>query len=264
MADADYDVGASFLKLPARASRDGARDNEVVGTAIHIELFGSRQSTACVVVGIEHGTGQVVCSQRLEDTATAFAAFEEALWAVIRAYMKRLDAQEMPAGDRFRPATFTSTDAALADFIHGLMHGCGTDIVCVNADESSVQWPSDELKARFGSSNSDGSPRAPPDAAAPSLRVVVDAAITPLADAAVDGPFALLREREMMGACHHADCGKLALRRSLKRCSACKRAMYCSVACQTSHWKAGHKGECKKIQQLNSKLDVDGSVVEWA
>lgn len=30
-----------------------------------------------------------------------------------------------------------------------------------------------------------------------------------------------------------------------KRCGKCKEVRYCSVACQTAHWKAGHSKECK-------------------
>ncbi|XP_019449298.1 PREDICTED: uncharacterized protein LOC109351998 isoform X2 [Lupinus angustifolius] len=40
------------------------------------------------------------------------------------------------------------------------------------------------------------------------------------------------------GAC--ALCGNL----SSKRCSRCKVARYCSVECQISHWRSGHKHEC--------------------
>lgn len=31
---------------------------------------------------------------------------------------------------------------------------------------------------------------------------------------------------------------------SLSRCSRCEVAHYCSVACQKTHWKAGHKQQC--------------------
>lgn len=31
----------------------------------------------------------------------------------------------------------------------------------------------------------------------------------------------------------------------LKRCSSCRLARYCSVGCQTSHWKSVHKAECR-------------------
>ena len=35
-----YAMGSEFLRLPARASRDGDQPGEVVGTAIHVELLG--------------------------------------------------------------------------------------------------------------------------------------------------------------------------------------------------------------------------------
>lgn len=37
----------------------------------------------------------------------------------------------------------------------------------------------------------------------------------------------------------------LELGRSIKRCSRCKTAIYCSTVCQTKHWEAGHKNVCK-------------------
>lgn len=37
---------------------------------------------------------------------------------------------------------------------------------------------------------------------------------------------------------------------SLKRCSGCKRAFYCSKTCQRNHWKE-HKPECQKSWNLN-------------
>ena len=33
---------------------------------------------------------------------------------------------------------------------------------------------------------------------------------------------------------------------TLKRCGGCKKKMYCSRECQTSHW-AKHKAECKPL-----------------
>ncbi|GMQ02672.1 hypothetical protein CsSME_00048786 [Camellia sinensis var. sinensis] len=33
-----------------------------------------------------------------------------------------------------------------------------------------------------------------------------------------------------------------------KQCSGCKLVRYCSGACQTSHWKSGHKTKCKDFQ----------------
>ena len=34
-----------------------------------------------------------------------------------------------------------------------------------------------------------------------------------------------------------------------KRCSRCMKSFYCSIACQTQHWKAGHKHKCVKAEQ---------------
>ena len=34
----------------------------------------------------------------------------------------------------------------------------------------------------------------------------------------------------------------------LDQCGGCKRCYYCSKACQTAHWKAGHKAECKELR----------------
>ena len=36
-------------------------------------------------------------------------------------------------------------------------------------------------------------------------------------------------------------CGK---KGASKRCSRCMEAFYCSIACQTQHWRAGHKHKC--------------------
>eukprot|EP00536_Pseudo-nitzschia_multiseries_P006572 jgi/Psemu1/15609/gm1.15609_g len=42
-----------------------------------------------------------------------------------------------------------------------------------------------------------------------------------------------------------------------KRCSRCHRAFYCSVACQRSHWKAGHKEECFDVNMIRDQvLDI--------
>ena len=34
----------------------------------------------------------------------------------------------------------------------------------------------------------------------------------------------------------------------LDQCGGCKRCYYCSRGCQTAHWKAGHKAECKELR----------------
>jgi hypothetical protein len=38
-----------------------------------------------------------------------------------------------------------------------------------------------------------------------------------------------------------------------KRCGSCGRAAYCSRACQTAHWKAGHKRDCPRDQQQQAR-----------
>lgn len=40
-------------------------------------------------------------------------------------------------------------------------------------------------------------------------------------------------------------CSKVLEQNDIKRCSKCRRAVYCSKGCQTAHWK-DHKKECKK------------------
>ncbi|PRW57503.1 putative splicing factor 3A subunit 1 isoform A [Chlorella sorokiniana] len=47
-----------------------------------------------------------------------------------------------------------------------------------------------------------------------------------------------------------AACGKHALQ--LMKCGACKTVAYCSKACQTQHWRAGHKHECAALKAARS------------
>ncbi|KAF6256113.1 hypothetical protein COO60DRAFT_1531023 [Scenedesmus sp. NREL 46B-D3] len=42
-----------------------------------------------------------------------------------------------------------------------------------------------------------------------------------------------------------AKLGELALG---QRCSGCRAARYCSRDCQAAHWRAGHRGVCKRIR----------------
>src|SRR5689334_6850471 len=39
----------------------------------------------------------------------------------------------------------------------------------------------------------------------------------------------------------------------LKKCSRCKQAAYCSVACQREHWRNGHRDDCKPQTEPKSK-----------
>ena len=52
-----------------------------------------------------------------------------------------------------------------------------------------------------------------------------------------------------------AGCSKTGLD-GLKCCSKCKKAFYCSSACQVKDWKALHKKECKKLVSLNKAEKV--------
>lgn len=44
-------------------------------------------------------------------------------------------------------------------------------------------------------------------------------------------------------------CGHCGEPGATKRCGGCKLAFYCSVTCQGAAWKAGHKQECKRLQE---------------
>ncbi|PVF97418.1 hypothetical protein CPB86DRAFT_785895 [Serendipita vermifera] len=62
-----------------------------------------------------------------------------------------------------------------------------------------------------------------------------------------------IKVRENLDGCWNTDCEKHglvdeAVESKLLRCSSCKTARYCSAACQTKDWKAGHKGECKALK----------------
>ena len=54
------------------------------------------------------------------------------------------------------------------------------------------------------------------------------------------------------------NCAKRAASSSLSRCAKCKAIYYCNRACQTDHWKKGHKWDCvdtngvKKVRENTS------------
>lgn len=53
------------------------------------------------------------------------------------------------------------------------------------------------------------------------------------------------------------ECGYCARNNATKRCSGCKNIYYCSVKCQVSHWKYGHKKICKSGSSSNNKKSVN-------
>lgn len=253
-SDPWYKLGGDFLKLPARASRDGDEPGSVVGTAVHVELFCSEASPEppFLSVAFDPATGEILDVSAVRES-TGFDAYESVLWAVIGAYMERAggDAAE------FKPSNITTTDPGLADYMFGLLQGSGADVLCVDIATQRVQWPSPRLE------------RVVPGGAigehAPLVREVTDAVLASLVasgrarkllgdGAAAEGgpPLKLV----LLGACHDDQCGKLAPRRGLKRCSACKVTTYCSEACQLRHWKAGHRTKCKDIQSINKPLET--------
>ena len=56
-----------------------------------------------------------------------------------------------------------------------------------------------------------------------------------------------------------AGCGKKETSEfEFDNCSRCKSVCYCSVKCQTLHWKSGHKAECKKLRQVRIQGPTQG------
>ena len=47
------------------------------------------------------------------------------------------------------------------------------------------------------------------------------------------------------------ECGNCGDIGDVKKCSGCKSISYCSVKCQTLHWKSKHKKQCKKLRNKN-------------
>lgn len=62
-----------------------------------------------------------------------------------------------------------------------------------------------------------------------------------------------------------AGCGKKETSEfEFDNCSRCKSVCYCSVKCQTLHWKSGHKAECKKLRQVRIQGPTQGLGVQEA
>ena len=192
-----YAMGSEFLRLPARASRDGDQPGEVVGTAIHVELLGYSATPPYLAVAFEPATGAVVDCRSVRCPG-AFEAYEEVLWGLIGSYMRALDRRTGPSSGaalRHKPAVISTTDSALADYMFGLLQGCGCGVVCVGAT-ASVQWPSARLASLLskrgtggGTGGSASPPRQPDDAAdrsadavpeAPTVRSVQEAVLAEL------------------------------------------------------------------------------------
>ena len=53
------------------------------------------------------------------------------------------------------------------------------------------------------------------------------------------------------------NCGKLGDKKENKACSSCRVARYCSMACQTGHWKV-HKPDCQRIADYRAKRKKAG------
>lgn len=303
-----YELGSRFLRLPARATRDGSRPGEVVGTAVHVDLYGRPSCEAALAVAVEPATGEVLCLRAIH-CSSAFEAYEEAFWGVICAYLRREPAS--------KPASLTSSDRALADYIFGLLQGCGTDVACIDASSQRVQWPASLLREtlrlphpqpateeRAAARPAPAEPPAPthslpaffqpePEPAAEAGRaedapLVADVMAAVVEALAASGEAsALLRgaageegrgagergaapagnlgtahgpeQLVLLGACHHAECGKLLPRRKLKRCSACKVMLYCSAACQAENWTAGgHRQVCRELQSMREARVAGG------
>ena len=121
-----------------------------------------------------------------------------ALAAFVRSYMHALDRRTGPSSGaalRHKPAVISTTDSALADYMFGLLQGCGCGVVCVGAT-ASVQWPSARLASLLskrgtggGTGGSASPPRQPDDAAdrsadavpeAPTVRSVQEAVLAEL------------------------------------------------------------------------------------
>mmetsp|Transcript_17672 Transcript_17672/g.29247 ORF Transcript_17672/g.29247 Transcript_17672/m.29247 type:complete len:96 (-) Transcript_17672:85-372(-) len=47
--------------------------------------------------------------------------------------------------------------------------------------------------------------------------------------------------------CANLDCTAEYVRGKLSVCAGCHSVKYCARACQVSHWKSGHKRDCKRL-----------------
>ena len=57
--------------------------------------------------------------------------------------------------------------------------------------------------------------------------------------------------------CHAPECGTVeAVYKDFQICGGCRRAKYCSVACQRAHWRAGHKEDCKRASSTSALVQT--------
>ncbi|KAK3239363.1 hypothetical protein CYMTET_50707 [Cymbomonas tetramitiformis] len=278
--DVSYALGTRFLQLPARASRDGAPGESAVGTAVHVELLSrfveeaGETTPPYLSVAFEPATGEVL-DCRAVPHSQGCKAYEEVLWGFIEAYLQRLDrrkAESAESVEEHKPALLTTTDSALADYIFGLLQGCGMDILCVDAAAQKVQWPSRSLQAASTQTASGNAGEGEPTLAIATVfrntltslvvsgRVQSTLSTGQREEERVAEPASELSPASslpggltQLGACHEESCQRLAPRNRLKRCSGCKVMRYCGAACQKKHWTLGrHKKGCKDIQAINA------------
>jgi hypothetical protein len=159
-SDAFYDLGAAFLELPARATRDGP-GGEVVSTSVDLEVWGalplpepgslSAVQPPYLAVAFEPATGRLLASRVVSKTS-AFEAYDDLLWGFIQSYLGRGSGGANPTPGvaprppAHRPAVLTSTDIALADYVFGVIQGCGTEVHHLSPDNP-VQWPAVSVAA---------------------------------------------------------------------------------------------------------------------
>jgi hypothetical protein len=223
--DRSYALGSKFLGLPARASRDGDEgSNPVVGTSVHMELYAARAEHCrppYLAIAFEPSTALVI-SCRAVSARTAAEAYDATLWHFIEAYLDGVERTH-------RPATLTFSDVGLADYIFGVIQGCGTDVACISPSQP-VQWPAE------------GTPMVGEALATALTGLRASGIIREALSSAAEADAALVP----VGACHDGQCGAMVERAALKRCSACKATRYCSAACQQRHWPE-HRAGCREL-----------------